>query len=97
MACFLLAGYALTRWRAKCPQDHLVWQVPTVWLAVTALAVGLAIGRWLLGSAPVPLGTLLGRSLGVGLYTGGMSLPLLMIIGWIRGPFRARKERFAQL
>jgi cell shape-determining protein MreD len=97
MACFLLIGYTLTRWRAKFPADHLLWQVPTVWLALTLLAASLATGRWLLGETSIPLGTLLGRALGVGVYTAGVSLPLLMVIGWIREPFRARKERFAEL
>lgn len=88
-ACFLLVGYAVTRTRAKSRAEHLVWQVVMVWVAVTALAVALATGKWLLGEAPVALSILLPRALGVGMYTAGLSLPLLMVIRWIREPFLA--------
>ena len=88
MACFLLVGYAAGRLRARFEPDHLVSRIAVVWLAVTSLAVSLAMARWLLGEAPLPLSTLLVRALGVGLYTAGVSLPLVMVIGWIREPFR---------
>jgi len=93
MACFLLVGYAAGRLRARLQPDHLVSRVLAVWLGVTALAVSLAIGRWLLGEAPVALSTLLLRALGVGIYTAGVSLPFLMVIGWIQEPFRTPAPR----
>jgi rod shape-determining protein MreD len=95
MASFLLVGYGLARLRAKFELDHLLWQVPAVCAATTVLAVSLATGRWLLGEAAAPLSTLLVRAVGVGVYTAGVSLPLLMIIGWFREPFRAREKRLA--
>jgi len=95
MASFLLVGYALTWLRMKFRCGHIVWQVPAVYAATTLLAVSLAAGRWLLGETAVPLSTLLARAAGVGIYTTGVSLPLLMIIGWLREPFYARKARLA--
>jgi rod shape-determining protein MreD len=94
-ASFLLVGYGLTRLRTKLDLDHLAWQVPVVWLATTALAVTLALGGRLLGQTPVPLATLFVRALGVGAYTTGVSLPLLMILGWIREPFRRNALQLA--
>ena len=94
-ASFLLVGYGLTRLRAKLDLEHLARQVPIVCLATTALSVTLALGGWLLGQTSVPLATLLVRALGVGVYTTGVSLPLLMIIGWIREPFRRHATQLA--
>ena len=95
MASFLLVGYALTRLRTKLRLDHLGWQVPAVWFSTTALALSLATGTWLSGEALLPPSTLFVRALGVGAYTTGVSIPLLMIIGWIREPFQARRRRLA--
>ena len=95
MASFMLVGYGLTRLRTRLGLEHLAWQLPAVWLATTALAVSLATGTWLFGQAPLPLATLLVRALGVGAYTTGVSVPLLMIIGWTREPFQARHRRLA--
>ncbi len=88
VACFLLVGYCVGRLRAKLDLDHFVWQVPMVWVAVTVLAAGLAIGHWLLGETSAPLAALLMRAAGVGLYTAGVSLPVLMAIRWLREPLR---------
>jgi len=95
MACFLVVGYALTRLREKFRLDHVVWQVLTVCVAVTVLEAGLATGRWLLGETPVARSTLFARAVGVGIYTTGVSLPLLMILGWVREPFRTRRTKLA--
>ena len=94
-ASFLLVGYGLTRLRTKLDLEHLVWQVFWVGAAATVLATSQAIGSWLLGETAVPLATLLVRALGVGLYTAGVSVPLVMLIGWIREPFRARRKKMA--
>jgi hypothetical protein len=40
--------------------------------------------------------TILGRAVGVGLYTAAVSLPVLMVIGWIREPRIAREQRLAE-
>ena len=96
VVCFMLVGYAVNRLRTKLPPDQLLGQVATVWAAVTVLTVSLAVGRWLLGETPVGLGTLLGRAAGVGVYTAGVSLPVLMIVGWVREPFRVRRKRLTE-
>lgn len=95
MASFLLVGYGLARLRTKLDIEHLVGQVFCVGAATTVLATSQAIGSSLSGETAVPLATLLVRALGVGLYTAGMSVPLLMLIGWIREPFRARRKKLA--
>ena len=96
MICFLLAGYVITWLRQRRALEHLVGQVAAVFGAVSLLAAGMAAGRWLLGELPVELPTLLFRSLGVGVYTAGVSLPLLMVIGWIREPLLARRRKLAE-
>lgn len=96
LAGFLLAGYLVTRLRARFPLDHPVGQVATLWLAVTLLTSGLAMGRWLLGETPIAPGVLLCRAVGVGVYTAGVSLPVLMVISWIREPARRKEKRLAE-
>ena len=96
LACYLLVGYAVYRLRARFLPDHPLWQVATVWVAVSVLASGLAIGRWLLAETSLPPGVLLGRAAGVGVYTAGASLPVLMIIHWIREPSREREKRLGE-
>jgi rod shape-determining protein MreD len=94
-ASFLLVGYGLTRLRTKLELDHLLWQVPLVGVATTVLAAGQAIGSWLLDETAVPLAALLARALGVGVYTAGLAVPLWMVIGWAREPFRVRRKKLA--
>jgi len=95
MICFLLAGYAITRLRQRLALDHLFAQIIVVFGAVTLLAAGIGTGRWLLGEIAVDPATLLLRSLGVGAYTAGVSLPLWMVIGWVREPLLARRRKLA--
>lgn len=95
MASFLLVGYVLTKLRGKFEMDHLVWQVPAVWLATSLAALGPAAAGWLLDETAVPLPTLLVRAAGVGVYTTGVGLPVLMVLGWIREPFRSRRRKLA--
>jgi rod shape-determining protein MreD len=95
MASFLLVGYGLTRLRTKLELEHLLWQVPLVGVSTTVLAAGQAMGSWLLGETAVPLTTLLVRALGVGVYTTGVAVPLLMVIGWVREPYRVRRKKLA--
>jgi len=95
MASFLLVGYGVARLRTKLDLEHVVAQVLCVGAATTVLVTTQAIGSWLPGHTAVPLGTLLVRALGVGLYTAGVSVPLLLLIGWIREPFRARRRKLA--
>jgi rod shape-determining protein MreD len=89
--CFLLVGYGVMRLRARLPIRHLVWQVAVVGVAVSLIAAGSAMGRWLLGETTAAPSVLLVRSLSVGVYSAGVSLPLLMVVGWMQEPLRRRK------
>jgi rod shape-determining protein MreD len=89
-ACFLTVGYGLARLRARIPLDHLALQLPVMLLSLTALALAQTLGRWVAGETAADLGPLAVRALGVGLYTSGVGLPLLMVTGWIR---EARREK----
>ncbi len=84
MASFLLVGYALSRLRTKLPLDHLTVRVVVVFIAVTLLSLSTGGGRLLVGEAALAPATLLTRAVGVGAYTAGVSLPVLMVLGWIR-------------
>jgi rod shape-determining protein MreD len=86
MAAFLVAGYLLTRLGSRLPLRRIVLQVPTVFVSVTALALTLGVGYWLLGDSSSSLGTLSLRALGVGIYTAGLSVPVVMILSWTRKP-----------
>ena len=87
-ACFLTVGYGLTRLRASLPLDHLALQLPVMLLSLAVLALAQTLGRWLAGETAADLGPLAVRALGVGLYTSGVGLPLLMVCGWIREAWR---------
>ena len=83
MAAMLLVGYAITRLRARLPIDHLAWQVLAVWLAVTVWAMSVAIAARLLGEVSLPWSTLAARTAGTGFFTAAVSLPVLMVHGWL--------------
>ena len=53
-------------------------------LSLTALTLAETLGRSLAGQTAADLGPLLVRALGVGLYTSGVRLPVLMVMGWVR-------------
>ena len=88
MACFLLVGYAVGRLRARLPTGHLVGRVAIVGIAVSLASLGIGCGDWLLGEPSPGLREIATRSAGVGMYTAGVSIPLLMILGWIGEPDR---------
>ena len=91
MACFLLVGYALGRLRARLPADHLVGRVTIVLVAVSLTSLGIGTAGWLLGDPSPGLREIVARSVGVGIYTAGASLPVLMILGWISEPYRVSR------
>jgi cell shape-determining protein MreD len=93
MAWMLLVGYAITRLRQHVKMDHLAVQLIVLWAAVTLWASAVAITSQLTGHTTSPWPTLLANTTGVGIYTAGVSLPALMIIGWIREPRRTRQAR----
>jgi rod shape-determining protein MreD len=92
MALFLLTGYGVGRFRAKFSPDHLVWQVGTVWFAVTLLAVVLGVGYRVAGETSTAIATLVARGLGVGVYTAGIAVPVLMVTRWLCEPFTLSRK-----
>ena len=91
MACFLLIGYAVGRLRTRLPADHLVGRVTIVLVAVSLTSLGIGCGDWLFGEPSPGLREIVTRSVGVGIYTAGASIPLLMILGWIGEPYRVSR------
>lgn len=89
---YLAAGYAVTRLRPRIAADWLPVQVAVVWAAATFVSAGAALGPRLLGETSLPAATLAVRSLGVGLYTAGVGLPVLMVLSWFRSPPAARQR-----
>jgi rod shape-determining protein MreD len=90
MACFLLVGYAVCRLRTKLPAEHLVGRATIILIAVGLISMAIGCVGPLLGQASPGLSQVVARSIGVGVYTAGISIPLLMIAGWISEPYSTR-------
>jgi len=97
MAWMLAVGYAITRLRQHTKMDHLAVQVIVLWAAVTLWASAVGFTGRLTGHVASPWPTLFSHTAGVGIYTAGLSLPVLMVIGWIREPLLTRQARIAEL
>ena len=105
MAWMLLVGYAVIRLRARFQGatngrgfmwQKLVWQVPCVLVTVTVWASAVGLSGRLLGDVSLPWSTILARAAGVGIYTAGVALPVLMVVGWTREPLVARQRKLAE-
>jgi len=83
-AWMLVVGYAVGRLHHYVRLDHFTAQVPAVGLAVACWAAGVAMTSKLLGGLPLGWSTIAVRASGVGLYTAGVALPVLMVLGWSR-------------
>lgn len=85
-AMLLLTTVAVAHVRRKLHIEHPALQVPLLALAATTYTVGVVlvtmIATW---STAAGVASLLG-ALGVGLYTGAIALPVLLIVSWIREP-----------
>jgi hypothetical protein len=97
-AWMLLIGYGLCRLRGYFVTGNLPLRVLAVWVAVTLWAIGVGLSGYLLsgyllGQVATPVTTVLCRAAGVGVYTAALSLPLLMVIGWIRESRFLRQPR----
>jgi len=95
-ACMLLVGYAVMRARIALPSNHLAVQLISVLIATTAWALATAVLGRLVGQITLAWADIPGRCFGVALYTTGISVPVLMIAGWIREPLIARKRKLAE-
>ncbi len=92
-AWMLLIGYGLCRLRGYFVTGNLPLRVLAVWVAVTLWAMGVGLSGCLLGQVATPVTTVLCCAAGVGVYTAALSLPLLMVIGWIRESRFVRQQR----
>ena len=101
MAWMLLVGYGVTRLRGRfrgaTDGRGFIWEVPCVWVAVTVWAAAVGLTGRLSGDVSLPFSTILARAAGVGIYTAGVGLPVLMVVGWIREPRLARRRKLAGL
>lgn len=95
LAGFLVAGYLVARLRARLAPEHLLWHAMFTFAAVALVSVLTALGQRLLGEVSLPLAALATRGAGVGLYTAAVSVPLFMIVAWMREPFLARQRKLA--
>ena len=92
-AWMLVVAYGITRLRTHVGLDHLAAQVAAVGVAITCWTAGVAVTGRLLGELPMAWTTIAGRAAGVGMYTAGIALPVLMVLGWIREPAVARHSK----
>lgn len=101
MGWMLLIGYGVTRLRGRfrgaTDGRGLMWEVPCVGVAVTVWAAAVGLTGRLLGDVSLPWSTIVIRAFGVGIYTAGVALPVLMVVGWIRQPRLARRRKLAGL
>jgi rod shape-determining protein MreD len=95
MASFACVGYAATKLRTKIDTDHPLVQTALTWPAATAIALAVAVARVADGELATPAWAAIVRSLFVGGYTAAASLPVWMVLSWIRQPLVRRRQRLA--
>jgi rod shape-determining protein MreD len=89
LGLYSLAGYSICVLLGKLDRNHLLVQLPIVWLATTIIALGEAVAARLFGELTLPWTTLAVRAVSVGVYTTAVALPVLMVVGWLpRGSCR---------
>ena len=93
----LLVGYAISRLRMLVKLNHLPEQVLVVWAAVTVWAIAGGLTGRLCADVPLSSMTVVSRASATGLYTAGVSLPVLMVLGWFREPRLASQGKLAEL
>ena len=86
LACFAVAGYLLAELRPRLAMAPVWTRAATVALAVCAIALTGGVLRRLLGELDLPALAILGRSAAVGVFTGGVALPVLMLLDWLPQP-----------
>ncbi len=94
-AWLLIVGYAVSRVKTRFGLEHWTTQVPAVALTATVWVAAAGLTRWLAGEIAIAPLAIVQRALGVGLYTGAVGLPWLMVLGWIGEPFLARRKKLA--
>ena len=95
LASFALVGYAAMKLRTKIDTDHPLVQTALTWPAATAIALIVAAAQLAGGELATPPSTAFVRCLFVGGYTGAVSLPVWMVMSWVREPLLRRRQRLA--
>jgi len=95
LASFALVGYAATRLRSKVDADHPLVQTALTWPAATTIALLAAVAQLASGELAMPSGGAIVRSVLVGVYTAAISLPVWMMLSWIREPLVRRRRHLA--
>lgn len=85
-ASLMLTTTAVAHLRRKLHIEHPALQVPLVALATTTYTVGVVLMTMITTWSTAPGVTPLLESIGVGLYTAAVALPILLIISWTREP-----------
>lgn len=96
MASFALVGYAATKLRSKVDSDHPLVQTALTWPATTTIALIVAVAQLASGELATPAWGAIVRSLLVGAYTAAVSLPVWMMLSWIREPLVRRRRHLAE-
>lgn len=83
-------GWLIASIRAKLDLAHPLMQLTTVFFATAAIASAEAIIWRLRGETALPSSTLVVRAACVGVYTAAVTLPIVMVLGWLRevGPLQ---------
>ena len=95
-AALLCCGYGLMQLRPFGIGAGLISQVALTAPVAAIVSLAALAGNWLVGDAPLALTDWLWHAGGVGLYTALASLPLWMILGWLREPLLSRATAAVQ-
>jgi rod shape-determining protein MreD len=90
LACFAVAGYVLSRLRARFGIRRPLALSLCAWPAATSMVLGPAVVRRWLGEVDMSWSTLLGRGLAVGAFTAAAVMPILLAFATVR---RVRRQR----
>jgi rod shape-determining protein MreD len=91
LASFLAIGWTVGRYGTSVVPGSAHWGVLIVLLATSGATFFSALARQILGETELLWIDLPLRSLGVGLYTAGFALPVLMVANWLREPAVLRR------
>ncbi|MBN1587878.1 MAG: rod shape-determining protein MreD [Pirellulales bacterium] len=94
-AAGLAVGYLLVRADARIAIDRLASRLLAVWVGATFMILVEVLLRGILGQfvSWAHFGLALRLGLGAGLYTAVISLPVLMVVGWLHSAHVARWRR----
>jgi rod shape-determining protein MreD len=83
LGIYSVVGYALGRLDGRAGGMFLPVQLAIVWLATTSIACGEAAAARIVADTTLTWTTLTVRGGSVGVYTAAVSVPVLMVIGWL--------------